>query len=212
VTATRLTICLIAILAFSTCAPLDAQKKADPGDFDFYVFTLSWSPQFCAQGHPDKTECSTQGGNFVVHGLWPQWGTGKWPQNCSNEAGPSNPADFADIMDDPSLLEHEWEKHGTCSGLGVEGYFNMIRNVRKSIVIPALFLHLTNETQMTPANIKDQFLSANPKLSPKAFAVGCANNTLVQVQVCIAKDGSVTSCAGVKDCRASSIPVLPVIQ
>ncbi len=41
-----------------------------PGQFDFYLLNLSWSPEFC-HGHPDAAECS-QHRAFTLHGLWPQ--------------------------------------------------------------------------------------------------------------------------------------------
>src|SRR5277367_5520466 len=101
------------------------QQYAQPGKFDLYLFTLSWSPQFCATTHRATAECEVRGGNFVVHGLWPEFKNGSWPANCSSDPGPKNPNSVADIMPDASLVAHEWQKHGTCSALGVDGYFNL---------------------------------------------------------------------------------------
>src|SRR5271170_2551842 len=95
-----------------------AQQYAQPGKFDFYLFTLSWSPQFCATTHREMVECEAHGGNFVVHGLWPEFKNGSWPSDCSVEPGPANLDAQAEIMPDPSLAAHEWKKHGACSGLG----------------------------------------------------------------------------------------------
>ena len=47
-----------------------SSASAEPGDFDFYLLNLSWSPEFCAT-HPTSPECASHLG-FVVHGLWPQ--------------------------------------------------------------------------------------------------------------------------------------------
>ena len=191
--------------------PLNAQRPARPGDFDFYVFTLSWSPQFCAE-HQEKAECHVRGNNFVVHGLWPQWKNGTWPQTCSSQSGPSNPRDESDVMADVSLVEHEWAKHGTCSGLSVADYFQLIRTVRSSISTPDIFLHFSQSAQMAPAAVKAAFLAKDPQLSEPDIVVGCANNTLVQVQICITKDGTPTACSGLRDCRAKRISVLPVLR
>ena len=52
-----------------------------PGDFDYYVFTLSWSPGFCDTGGAQKQpgQCASgAGAGFVVHGLWPD--KRLWPQ------------------------------------------------------------------------------------------------------------------------------------
>src|SRR5277367_2803559 len=171
-----------------------AQQFAQPGKFDLYLFTLSWSPQFCANTRRDEAECKVNGGNFVVHGLWPEFKNGSWPSKCSNEPGPANPGSEADIMPDPWLVAHEWQKHGTCSGLGVDGYFALMRSIRKSIAIPNAFLNLKAAQMMAPADIKARFVAANPRRSAEDMVIGCANNTLVQVQFCIAKDGAPTAC------------------
>jgi ribonuclease T2 len=200
--------CFALAIALFVAEPLAAQQFAQPGNFDFYVFTLSWSPQFCTH-NSGSAECQVHGGNFVVHGLWPQWKSGSWPQNCSNVPGPANPNDEAGILADTSLVEHEWQRHGTCSGLSASGYFQLIQKVKDSIKIPNQFLHLTQTTRIAPSDIKSAFESANPQIKADGIAIGCAGNTLVQVQVCIAKDGTPTDCSGLRDCRASSIPVLP---
>ena len=49
------------------------------GDFDFYVFSLSWSPGFCDTGGAEKARDQCRAGaalGFVVHGLWPQYNAG----------------------------------------------------------------------------------------------------------------------------------------
>jgi ribonuclease T2 len=189
----------------------NAQQYAQPGKFDLYLFTLSWSPQFCATTRRDEAECKVNGGNFVVHGLWPEFKNGSWPSNCSTEPGPANPGSEADIMPDPWLVAHEWQKHGTCSGLGADGYFGLMRSIRKSITIPDSLLHLKETQTMAPPDIKAEFVAANPRMRTEDIVIGCANNTLVQVQFCIAKDGTPTACGTIRDCRASRIKVLPVL-
>jgi len=57
--------------------------KNTPGDFDFYVMSLSWSPDYCA-GNDDPQQCSVgKKLGFVLHGLWPQYNRG-YPADCSN--------------------------------------------------------------------------------------------------------------------------------
>src|SRR3981189_481975 len=66
--------------------------------------------------HPNAARC-THPSPFVLHGLWPQNNNGTYPENCSTEPGPRNPAAYSDIYPDPGLLNHEWRTHGTCSSL-----------------------------------------------------------------------------------------------
>src|SRR5690242_3686329 len=71
------------------------------GAFDYYVLSLSWSPEYC-HNKVNNEQCSGQRHfGFVVHGLWPQYRNGSWPEYCTSLRGPDNPARMLDIM--PSL-------------------------------------------------------------------------------------------------------------
>ncbi|MES2751639.1 MAG: ribonuclease T, partial [Pseudomonadota bacterium] len=65
--------------------PVSAQdhRQNAPGEFDFYVLALSWSPSFCQaasergnSGRGAQTQCAGRPFSFVVHGLWPQYDRG----------------------------------------------------------------------------------------------------------------------------------------
>jgi hypothetical protein len=103
--------CCIALLILYLPATLFTQQSVTPGDFDYYRLTLSWSPEYC-HSNPMSPECS--GGHhfgFVVHGLWPEFRNGGYPEHCSNAPGPSDPASYLDIMPDLGLIQHEWSAH-----------------------------------------------------------------------------------------------------
>ena len=64
-----------------------------PGEFDYYVLALSWSPTYCASeaGASDGQQCAPgRRFAFVVHGLWPQFKQG-WPENCETGGNTSVP-------------------------------------------------------------------------------------------------------------------------
>ncbi len=188
----------------------DQGQSGTPGQFDYYLLTLSWAPEFC-HSHGDSPECSGQHFGFVVHGLWPQFTAGGWPQNCSTDPGLADPSTMIDIMPDPSLIAHEWSKHGTCSGLDANGYFKLIRQEFSSIHIPAKFTAPSQQFMLTPAEVKDAFVQANPQLKAEDMTVSCGNNYLTAVSVCLSKDGqAAVACQNLKDCRANKIKVLPV--
>ena len=42
-----------------------------------------------------------------------------------------------DIMPSKKLVFHEYRKHGTCSGLGVDGYFDLARRLYEKVQDPA---------------------------------------------------------------------------
>lgn len=180
---------------------------SEPGVFDYYVFALSWSPEFC-HSHVTNAQCSGHFG-FVVHGLWPQFVDG-FPENCSTQPGLGDLSSMTDIMPDPSLVAHEWATHGTCSGLGPEAYFKLVRRAYTSLQIPTRLAAPTQMFSMTPQQLKEEFVSANPRLKAEDLAISCGNNYLTGVSACLSKQLEPTACQGVRDCRANSIKIAPL--
>jgi ribonuclease T2 len=184
-----------------------AQAEATAGTFDFYLLALSWSPEFCVT-HPKAAECAAHAG-FVLHGLWPQNLDGSYPEDCSNSAGPGDPQAYRDILPDVHLLEHEWQTHGTCSGLSPDVYFGEARQAVREVVVPRDLRAVSSELQLTPQQILGEFAHANPGFAQGSFALSCGNNRLTAVEVCLTKDLKATSCSGVRSCRANMVKVTP---
>jgi ribonuclease T2 len=183
------------------------EEQAAPGDFDFYLLNLSWSPEFCAT-HGDSPECGRNLG-FVVHGLWPQDTSGDYPQHCSDAPGPANPQADTDIMPTASLVEHEWETHGTCSALGANDYFAAMHKAYAGLKIPANIGTSGDANGVTPDELLSRFAAANPGYPPGSFALSCGNNRLTAVEICLSKDLRPETCQGVRSCRANVVKVTP---
>jgi ribonuclease T2 len=184
-----------------------AQRGVAPGTFDFYLLTLSWSPEYCAT-HAQAPECAAHAA-FVLHGLWPENTDGSYPENCSDAPGPANPGQYSDIYPDQGLLEHEWATHGTCTGLGPDAYFQMERTALHEVVIPTALAAVPQPLQLSPQQIITDFAQANGGFAAADFAVSCGNNFLTAVEVCLTKDLKATSCGGVKSCKANVVKVTP---
>ena len=181
------------------------EKAAQPGVFDFYLLTLSWSPEYCVS-HSGDPQCGPQPG-FVLHGLWPENTNGTYPEDCSKAPGPSDPGAYKDIYPDAGLLEHEWTTHGTCSGLGPDAYFQLERKAFQSVKVPANLAGKTVPAQETPAQILGSFAQVNTGDPVGDFALSCGNNRLTAVQVCLDKNLKAMSCAGVKSCGATVVKI-----
>ena len=103
-------------------AAQDSRQNA-PGEFDFYVLSLSWSPSFCEDaeergrgGRSQAQQCGGRPFSFVVHGLWPHYERG-FPEYCqrpSPRLGRNIMTSMLDLMPAPGLIYNEWDKHGTC--------------------------------------------------------------------------------------------------
>ena len=74
----------VAVLGtFIGVADAQYRRQNTPGQFDYYVLALSWSPSFCetATGNARRQQCGARPFSFVVHGLWPQYERG-FPESC----------------------------------------------------------------------------------------------------------------------------------
>ncbi len=182
-------------------------EQAAPGQFEFYLLNLSWSPEFCAT-HGDSPECGRNLG-FVVHGLWPQDASGNYPQHCGDAPGPATPQADTDIMPTASLVEHEWQTHGTCSGLGADDYFAEIHKAYAALKLPANIGAGNDANGVTPDDLLSRFAAANPGYPPGSFALSCGNNRLTAIEICLTKDLRPEACEGVRSCRASVVKVTP---
>jgi len=130
-------------------------RKTQSTDW-MYVLAYSWEAEFCyGTTYPG---CSVPEDywktDFTVHGLWPQYTTSGYPQDCTTEAfDPKAPeAVGMDTMieywpnvqeeegsaDYDSFWEHEWTKHGTCSGLDQTTYFNSTINLIRLFGTPSV--------------------------------------------------------------------------
>src|SRR5438445_6150349 len=169
-------------LAIAGIAVAQDRRQNEPGQFDFYVLSLSWSPSFCdamteraADRAAREPQCGERPYSFVVHGLWPQYEKG-FPEFCQNPAPRLDRtivSSMLDLMPAPRLIFNEWDKHGVCSGLPARGYFETIRKARAAVKIPPVYLAPKDELSVSPDEVEDAFVAANPGLTRASIAVTC---------------------------------------
>src|ERR1700680_4817680 len=210
----------VALIGLAGTASAQDQRQNAPGELDFYVLALSWSPSFCEEwaerggGGRSPVQCGGRPYSFVVHGLWPQYEHG-FPDYCQR---PSPRLDrnivssMLDPMPGPRLIFSEWDKHGTCSGLGARAYFETIRKARSAVKIPEEYLELSAPKTVAPAEIEEAFIKANPGLSNSAIAVTCDKTRLSEVRICMSKDLQFRSCEEIdrRACRRDQVTMPPI--
>jgi ribonuclease T2 len=207
-------------LVLLSVGPGSAQDKRQnhPGQFDFYVLALSWSPSFCAaaaeRGPPPKEQCGARPFSFVVHGLWPQYEKG-FPEFCQNPAPRLDRnivSSMLDLMPAPRLIFQQWDKHGTCSGLNPRAYFDLVRKARAQVKIPEPYIELTKPLKVSPDEVEEAFAQTNPGLSRSAVAVTCSGRRLSEVRICMSKDFKFRDCAEIdrRACRQKDLLMPPV--
>jgi ribonuclease T2 len=189
-------------LLFAIVALAQDRRQSEPGQFDYYVLALSWSPSYCearqdrAPNRAPDRQCGGRPFSFVVHGLWPQYNRG-FPSYCQVPAPRLNReivGSMLDLMPSPRLIFHEWDQHGTCSGLSPRAYFEHVRKARGAVKIPPEFVDLDRPITVAPGEVADAFLKANPGLPRAAVSVFCDRKWLTEVRICLGKDFSFRNC------------------
>jgi ribonuclease T2 len=207
------------VFALLVAGPAAAQDRRQntPGQFDYFVLALSWSPSFCEQSgdRPSaRMQCSARPFSFVVHGLWPQYERG-FPEFCQN------PPPFVDnriinamldLMPARPLVIHEWKKHGVCTGQSASAYFETVRRARAVVKIPEEYLEPTAAKTVSPDEVEEAFVKANPGMSRAGVAVICGSRHLNEVRVCMTRDLELRECPEVdrRACRRDKLYMPPV--
>ena len=215
----RLAIAALALFGFAGAGHAQGfgQRSSAPGDFDFYVLALSWSPGFC-ELDGDRTRNREQCGDgaglrFVVHGLWPQNERG-YPSECG-PAGRS-PSRIAmeqaeGLFPSEGLARYQWRKHGTCTGSSPSDYFRDVRRAREKVVIPPTLAKADRDQTWTAIDLERAFAAANPGLRPDMMSVACKRGVLQEVKICFTRDlRDFRSCQQVdrSGCRAREFTVV----
>jgi ribonuclease T2 len=194
-----------AVAAVQVSEAAAPKRSRAAGDFDFYVLALSWSPSFCASAKErnparlPQPQCGARPFSFVVHGLWPQYEHG-YPSFCQRPApriARSLVDGMLDLMPSPGLVFHEWNRHGTCTGLTAEAYFKAVRRARAAVKVPPVYAQTAGTAMVAPGDVAAAFRDANPGLSASAMAVACDGKRLTEVRICLNKDFSFRNCAEV---------------
>ena len=212
-----LRMCAAASLLFALLSPQAFARhhhrgpapSGTPGQFDYYLLSLSWSPSYCLVHPGDAYQCQGRGFGFVLHGLWPQFDAGGYPQACTTNVDLDAAAEAVGrtLYPSPRLMEHEWQRHGTCSGLAPVDYFHTADRALAVIHIPPAFEAPRADQQLAPDDILAAFRTANPSLPPHAMTVACSRAQLAEVRVCLTRDLQPRPCGrGVRN----SCPAVPI--
>ncbi|MFT5867242.1 MAG: ribonuclease T2 [Gammaproteobacteria bacterium] len=201
-------LCVIAL-------PAKAQDVA--GDFDYYVLSLSWSPSWCAlegdsHGSPQCDADADFG--WVLHGLWPQFEDG-WPTDCRHNFRNPSRADtvvMADIMGTSGLAWHQWNKHGSCSGLSPDDYYALSREAYGRIIRPDVFRRIENPVTLPASLIEEAFIRDNPFLSPDQITITCRAGRIQEARICLTRDLEPRRCGRdvIRDCTLDDALFDPV--
>jgi ribonuclease T2 len=205
---TRRAVLLAAALLSAFCVAASARRPHAPkaakassdaeqaGRYDSYVMALSWSPTFCRTHPDDEEQCGHEGYGFVLHGLWPQYDGGGGPQRCRTDETPDRRTVNAALAFMPSrrLIHHEWQAHGSCSGLAPAAYFELADRAYAAVQVPPELKAPQREQSMRAGDLRRALERANPGLADDMLSLHCSQGELVEVRVCLDKRLAMRSC------------------
>lgn len=200
-------VCFFSAQVFSSSGEVSV-KNSRSGDYDFLVYAVTWQPSFCV-----INQLKAFSNNFKVHGIWPYFkspaGSGVnnyHPSYCFNSPGCRSfrdcPIDETALhflaRDDrlqalypqgsDSLFPHEWQKHGTCSGLSQVDYFKLASDYEKKIDTGKVLARLKER--------KEQLIDRNDILRrlPENTSLWCKNyqgvDYLYEIHYFLGKNGT----------------------
>lgn len=165
-----------------------------------YTLAASWSPDYCrTSGESTSMQCSRRNGRFgfILHGLWPEGRSGRAPQWCGAKPAPSPDLIRRHLCmtPSPSLLAHEWTKHGSCMTGKPETYFRVSAILWRSIRWPDAD-HLSRQDKLTVRDFRKAFIALNPGWRREYIGLRLSRTGwLGEVRLCYGKDFMPKACA-----------------
>jgi len=171
-----------------------------------YTLALSWSPERCADrmtSPMDRLRCSGAAGSFAftLHGLWPDGADGQWPQYCTPARLVPDKVirEHLCMTPSPQLMQHEWEKHGTCMAKTPAEYFERSGRLFADLRYPDM--DKLRGRPLTAASFKAAFADANAGMKSDQMRLKLdGQGWLEEVQICLdARFGRRSCPAGSRD-------------
>lgn len=208
---------IVAVAAILLIQQISDEAEAQDG---YLVLALSWTPSWCEiEGAArDDARCAPDAGiGWKVHGLWPQYTQGGWPEFCDTpHPNPTRAqtAAMVDIMGSSGLANHQWRKHGSCTGQSADAYFLQTRAAFAGLNLPEDINAQTRQIRLAPSDILSSFRDANPDVGADMVTLTCRAGLAQEIRVCLTHELRPRACDAdllSRSCRASSVllPVLP---
>ena len=193
---------LLAAAAIACAVPADIvaalalpQEETRIMSVERLVLAFYWWPQECRRADEANAPGCRAGFGLRVHGLWPDGAGTTFPQFCRAPT----PLDLAEVRRNwcltpsPTLLQHEWAKHGTCHWPDAATYFADERKIAGTLTLP----DLDRPAAASAGAVRDAFVAANPAVPRAAVFVGTDKNQwLTEVRVCLDLAERPAACVG----------------
>ena len=119
---------------------------------------------------------------------------------------------MSDIMGSSGSAWHQWKKHGRCSGLASDDYYDLMREAYGLVNRPEVLRQIRDTLDVAPLVVEDAFMEINDALDPDEITITCKSGQLQEARICMTKDLDFRRCGSdvIRDCRAKSVEILPI--
>jgi ribonuclease T2 len=166
-----------------------------------YTLSATWSPERCAGRMTSPMEHLRCGGGmekdfgFTLHGLWPDGEGAQWPQYCTPVRLVPDKLIREHLCATPSpqLIQHEWEKHGSCMAKSPDEYFDRSGKLFADLRFPKM--DDLRGRAMTAGSFQAAFAKANPGMTADQMRLNVTKEGwLEEVWLCLDKNFARRSC------------------
>ena len=113
---------------------------------------------------------------------------------------------WAPIADSPAkVLQQQLSMNLVSCVLSCREAVANFRKARAAVNIPPEYNNLQAPLTVTPAEVEDAFIKANPGLTPSGIAVECSRSRMSEVRLCLSKDLKFRDCPEVASAAAAAI-------
>lgn len=180
---TRPVTCGLTVLALSLAMIWPPASRAA---VENWVLALTWSPEACAlQDRLDEPGPCVPGRGLLVHGLWPY--EAGYPRDCEQRQSPSaaSVGRLRSIMPATDQVLTQWRRHGTCSDLAPDPYFEKLKAAAERFRWPESFMRNRANLRISKSQLEKAFVELNPALNPDSIAIECFSHYLTEVRLCL---------------------------
>lgn len=180
----------------------DCVHQASPSHF---VLSLTWSPEFCASAIgtdvDTRFQCKDNHFGFAVHGLWAESRGARdkceQPRNCSvGLVSDSLVKTHLCTMPGVQLIQGEWQKHGTCSGLSQRQWFAVIDSLWGGLSLPDPRKMLGAGGTVSVKELRDSVAARNSRgaITAGSVMVSSRDGKLEELRICYDRSFRPMSC------------------
>lgn len=157
----------------------------------YYTLAVSWTPQYCKTsrgGIRDAFQCRSDNNfAFTLHGLWPDGYGREWPQYCKPSGLLPRKVIRDHLCATPSvqLIQHEWEKHGTCMPTTPTRFFALSRQLYSALRYPDMAA-LAQRPTLSAGEFRAAFAARNKGMVADGLRLNVTRDgALSEVWICM---------------------------